>query len=298
MSTYTKRRHNPQGQYNFAEIRDNIYTHSQHAVVPGRRADRADQPFPNKPVSHRRPNNPKSQDSLDLNDFGKIAVTKQPRGPLSTQDHHSYGTEITVSHHPRKDSHRLPSGELQMSRAIHEKQLMLQKKLWRVEEKVRQKIHRASDDAAESDDYIRGQAEMQRRREPMRSREVMIQDRRQEDVKQHMRRSEQADLSLTASTGVGLQLLPCRICNRKFASERLEKHVLICEKGKHSHRQVFNSFVNRTKGSDLGEYLKTHSRSKTPEVLKKKKQIQNKANTRNPQGGGLPAQTLQPKRFK
>ncbi len=421
MSTYTRRRHSPQGQYNIAgKRRDNVCTQAQHGVVPSRRANGVDQPFPNKPVSHRRPVNPRTQDSLDLYDFEKIAISKQPRGPLSPQEHHPNGTRETAdSQHPRKDSHRLPSRELQMARAIHAKELMLQEKLWRAEEKIRQKIKRDSVDAAASDDRKseeerhdtrraeRGKARTksrmseQQRREPVRSREMMMQGRRQEDVKQlekrrdqrsedrmrntheeeratwkrrevvrspqsqrnrgkgtqerkkimafggetgvksqdgteeakeaknkgwtrkkkymertckemyssdderdmpqmsqqktshraatenhrragktpsgeprlppvsspsHSSRPEQGELRLTESPGTGLQLLPCRLCNRTYASERLEKHVQICKKVKQSHRQVFNSYINRTKGSAIEEFWKTHSRAKTPEV--------------------------------
>ncbi|XP_035529430.1 uncharacterized protein LOC118336803 [Morone saxatilis] len=445
----------------------NVYTQAQHGV---RRADGLDQPFPNKPVSHRRPLNTKTQDSLDLNDFEKIHITKQPKGSLSPQERHSNG-ETTASQYPRKDPLRLPRGELQMAKAIYAKELMLQEKLWRVEEKIRQKIQtdRADDQKSEEERHSRGQAptktrmsELQRR-EPVRNRETIKQERRQEDVKQLRKRQdqrnedrkrntreeegvrlarrdtevaqspqshrkgrkgtdeiivrgeevsgelnesrwenvkertrrkggdeqdygiwggvkaekqmepeknttsmgdkvwtrekkyvertckeiygsddeeylpqtsqqktshraatenhrgegrqqallppvsspsrssrpEQGELDLKDGTYDGLQLLPCRTCNRKFARKRLETHVQICKKVKQSQRQVFNSYVNRTKGSAIEEFLKTHSRSKTPEALKKKdKRQSHKANTRNLHQGQLPAGTTQPKRSK
>ncbi|KAI3367214.1 hypothetical protein L3Q82_008268 [Scortum barcoo] len=296
---------------------------------------------------------------------------RAPRTPpyLGNGEHHSNGIrESTTSRHPRKDSHRVPSGELQMARAIHEKQLMLQEKLRRAEEKIRQKIQRDSTDAAERYDHEseeerhsgkqaeRGKAltktrlSEQQRREPVRSREMTMQGKRQEDVKQlrksqdvrsedrvrntnegeratwkrreivqspqpqrnrtkgtplplvadkgrtrekkyrermckemnnseeeqdmpqmsqqktSHRRPEQAEFELTESPAASLQLLPCKLCNRKFVSERLEKHVQICKKVNQSHRPVFNSYVNRTKGSAIEEFWKTHSRAKTPEV--------------------------------
>lgn len=303
-----------------------------------------------------------------------------------------------------------------MAKAIHAKELILQEKLWRVEEKIRQKIQRDSVDVAAGDDqkseeerHDRGKAQTktrlseQQRREPVRSRDMIMQERRQLDIKQlrkrqdpisedrmrntheeqrarrkiretevaqmqrkerkvtgeitvheqevseelnksrwenvketgvksqsdkvwtrekkyrertskemyssdderdmpqmsqqksshraatenhrgagrklsgepllpplsspsHSSRREEEELRLIDSTDTGLQLLPCRICNRKFASERLEKHGQICKKVKKSHRQVFNSYIHRTKGSANEEFLKTHSRAKTPEV--------------------------------
>ncbi|XP_037602393.1 zinc finger C2HC domain-containing protein 1C [Sebastes umbrosus] len=264
-----------------------------------------------------------------------------------------------------------------MARAIHAKQLILQEKLWSVEEKIRQKIRRdaAAGDVQKSEEqrHDRGRAERgntqtksrpseQQRREPVRGREMMMQERGQEDVKQlrktqdqrnedsmrntheeerargkrreievaqsqrkghkgthritvpqkevsgelYKSRPELRELRQETSTDAGLQLLPCTVCNRKFTSERLDKHVQICTKFKQSHRPVFNSYVSRTKGSAIEQFWKTHSRSKSPEVgqyhqvyikvLKKKNQRQNhNVNTRNLHEGRLPAGTSQPK---
>lgn len=390
MSTYTRRSQSSQGQRNITGKRHGN-TQAQHGVASGGRADKVDWPFPNKPVSHRRPLNSRTQDSLDLYDFEKLTFTKQRRGPLSPQEDHSNGIrQTTECQHPREDSHRLPRIELQLAKEIQAKELILQEKLWKVGEKIRQKIQRDSVDTPEEGRLNRGRAETktrlyeQQRREPMRGREMMMQERRQEDVKQlrtkqdqrnegrmrntheeeratwkrreieiaqspqlqrkefkatheitfrgqevsgelnklrtekyrertckelygsdderdvpqmsqqktsrrvatenhrgagrklsgepllppvlHSGRPEQGKLRVTDNTDSGPQLLPCRICNRKFASQRLEVHVQICKKVKQSHRQVFNSYVNRTKGSAVEEFWKTHSRSKTPEV--------------------------------
>ncbi|XP_039992791.1 golgin subfamily A member 6-like protein 1 isoform X2 [Xiphias gladius] len=470
MSTYTRRRIGPQGQDNIAGQRQgNVYTQAQHGVVPGWRADGVDPPFPNKPVSHRRPLNPRTQDSLDLYDFEKITITKQPRGSFLPREHHLNGIrETSGPQHQRKDSHRLPCGELQMARAIHAKELILQEKLWKVEEKIRQKIQRDSVEAAAGNDEMKseegrhdkGRGETRKaqtktrlseqpRREAVRSTEMSMQEGRPEDVKQlrrnqnqrnedrmkytheeegggwkrreikvaectqskrkgnkgthnitvnkqkvsgepnksrwgsvkeharktgdekdhhiwgeagmrpqdgiekakereqnntstgnrggtrekkyrertwkdlhcsydeqdmpqisqqktahrlpkenhrgaerkisvesslppvsipsHSSRLQKGELGLMDSTDASFQLLPCRICNRKFASER-------------------------TKGSAIEEFWKTHSRSKTPETLQKKNQRQNhKAKTKNVQRvqqGRLPAGISQPKRSK
>ncbi|XP_070698501.1 golgin subfamily A member 6-like protein 26 [Pempheris klunzingeri] len=363
--------------------------------------------------------------------------------------------ETTTSQDPRKDSHRLPRGELQMAKAIHAKELLLQEKLWRVEEKIRQKIQKDGDQKSEEERHGRGQAEggkaqtktrlsEQQRREPVRSRDMIPQGRRQVDVKQLGKRQDQRNEDRTRSTheeeshiwkgremevaqqqrkghkvphkltgneqkmneelnksrwenvkehtrrkggdekdngtwgkagvkshddkgwttekkykertseetdgshsqqdmlqmsqeksshcaatennrGAGrklsgepllpplsilshpsrpepeelitehidtsLQLILCRICNRKFSSDRLQKHSQICKKVKQSHRQAYNSYVHRTKGSANEEFLKTHSRARTPEVLKKKNPRQNqKANTRNLHDGKIPAE--------
>lgn len=459
MSIYTKRRCSPQGQYNIAGQRHgNVCSQAQHGDVPGRRSDGVDWPFPSKPVSHRRPLNPRTQDSLDLYDFEKIAISKQTRGPLPPQEHNSIGIRgIPGSHHLRKDSLAPHGGEMQMARAIHAKELMLQEKLWRAEEKIRQKLQRDSVGTAAGDDqkrgeesHNRGQAERekahrktrlseQHRREPVKHREDLMQEIQEDDkqlrkkqsqrdedrmrntheeergrwkkremefaerpqwkmkgnkgtqdiavnkqkvseelnklrwqnvkedpkmqgnekyncicgeagvrpqdgikktkvrelneasigsigltrenkyrekafkqmygsdneqdmlqMSQHKTayrqatenhrgaegkifeestlppvsnpsyssRPQQGELGLMDSTGASFHLLPCRICNRKFASGRLEKHVKICKKVNQSHRQVFNSYINRTKGSAIEEFWKTHSRSKTPEVRK------------------------------
>ncbi|KAM6917416.1 uncharacterized protein zc2hc1c [Lycodopsis pacificus] len=240
---------------------------------------------------------------------------------------------------PRNDSGgRQPSGELQMARAIHAKELVLQEKLWRVEEKIRQKIQRDTaaldDQKSEEQRHNRGQAERgnyqresrlseQQRREPVRRREVKVQESREEDVKQHMKTQDQEerargerreieshkkghkathqitvpeqevsgelnkprrpDPRQEESTDTRHQLLLCKVCNRTFAGERLQKHVQICEKFKQTKRAVFNTYLQRTKGSALEEFLKTNSGG--PEVLKKNNQRQNQGHTRNLQKG-------------
>ncbi|XP_076604249.1 uncharacterized protein LOC143331355 [Chaetodon auriga] len=107
----------------------------------------------------------------------------------------------------------------------------------------------------------------------------------------HSSRPEQGEDRPIGNTYDGLQLLPCTICNRKFVSKRLEVHVQICTKVKQSHRRVFNSYINRIKGTKAEEYWKTHSRPKTPE----KKKLNQKANTRNLHEGQRSAGTSQPR---
>lgn len=79
-------------------------------------------------------------------------------------------------------------------------------------------------------------------------------------------RPPQRELGLVDTDTDSFHLLLCKICNRKFASGRLEKHVQICKKVNQSHRKVFNSYISRTKGSAIEEFWKTHSSSKSPEV--------------------------------
>lgn len=391
MSTNIRRRRNPQAQNNIAEQRHgNGHSHSRRDVLPNKKAAALDQPFPTKPVSHKRPL--RAQVPLDVSDPDKPT---QRRGNLLSQELHSNGTG---SRHLRRDT--LPSGELWMARAIHAKELMLQEKLWKAEEKIRQKIQWDAADVAADDDqkyremrHNRGQAERgkvptkgriseQQRSEPVRSRDMLMQERRQDDFKQpgkkldqmtknrernevhqvqvaetpmskekgtkekfdilrkeqevsgemklrwknvkehtrkkqedkktysfyeetkyskqdkaymgdtgqtenqrssqvklpedsalplisspsHSSRWQQEELTLMDSTDISPLLLPCKVCNRTFASERLEKHVQICKKTAQSHRPVFNSYTSRTKGSMLEEFYKTRTRSETPEV--------------------------------
>lgn len=403
MSTSTRRGQSLQGQTNNTGKKHGVVNNkAQQVAAPGRRAGEVDLPFPNKPVTIR-PHNPRTLASH---------LTKEPR----TKEHRSSGTrETAASQHPRRYFHRQSKLELHIDKEIHAKKLLLQEKLWRLEETVTQKIQKDSVKAAAGDNQMR--------REPVRGSSMMKQEKRHEDVKQlrerqedqrdddrmrnthagemarwkkretevshspHSQRKgqrgtheitvhgqdmsgepiksrwenvkertrgnggdgkdngmwgetvvkakerdktrdqkyrdrtwkdmygsddeqdklqmsqqkishrtatenrrgagrnqsgeprlppvsgpshsdgpEQGELTLTESTDVGSQRLPCKICNRKFASERLEVHVKICKKHKQSHRQVFNSYNNRTKGSTLEEFLKFHSVSTTPEV--------------------------------
>uniref|UniRef100_A0A1A7WQC7 Zinc finger, C2HC-type containing 1C n=1 Tax=Iconisemion striatum TaxID=60296 RepID=A0A1A7WQC7_9TELE len=90
-------------------------------------------------------------------------------------------------------------------------------------------------------------------------------------LSQHSSVQHQVEPELSDAAASSFQQLPCNLCNRMFRSERLEKHIQICAKVNLKQRQIFNSSTQRSKGSQLEEYLKTHVRIKTPEVLKKKK---------------------------
>ncbi|CAN9502191.1 unnamed protein product [Ophioblennius macclurei] len=91
---------------------------------------------------------------------------------------------------------------------------------------------------------------------------------------------------------ISLEILPCKICNRKFVRERLETHVRICKKVKQARRPVYNSYAHRTKGSSAEEFFKTHTRSKTPEIIKKK--YQGRKETSKQHQDRPPAATTQP----
>ncbi|MEE6494218.1 hypothetical protein FKM82_017057, partial [Ascaphus truei] len=63
-----------------------------------------------------------------------------------------------------------------------------------------------------------------------------------------------------AAEGQGAELVQCRVCQRQFASQRLEKHTQVCKKMQSSRRKVFDSSKARAKGTDLEQYLYTKGR--------------------------------------
>lgn len=269
----------------------------KHGTSLTKERDTVDKLFPNKPVFHKRLANPTSyvQGSIQINNT----------------------------------SSRPPARELHMNRVIQEKQLMLQKKLWKVEDALRQK--NLQDNVGIKD----GQANMKhknyellvenvestnpRHKTELTGNEMLYQGGekncqqnkfRQDTVKMHneettqdkkptennamemwkeesrktnvniektgpkvqqktrprlttrdMERvvpekpvqpqcSQTLKLELANNTDKNDQRLPCKICNRKFNCDRLEKHERICEKVKNSGRPVFNSHMQRTKGKN------------------------------------------------
>lgn len=365
MSTYTKRSHKPEDQSKIAEKRqDNAFSRTQQGAVSDGIAATVDCPFPNKPVCHMKVLNSRTQDVLEPHDFNKLNISKQPGGGSSTQEDNPSGIgQTSGGPNPRETSRRHSTKELQMAKEIQVQEQILQEKLWRVGEKIRQKILREIADTAEEDLPNTGQTKTglyeQQSREPARGRDRMVHERRQGEAK-HLRkkqdqrneeiirntheeervrwksaekeaaqpqrkeykatreskemygidgeedtlrlsqqrascsaatenhkgagskqpkesqlppafshrsgRSEQEEHRVPDNVDTGFQLLPCRFCDRKFASQRLEVHARVCKKLKQSHRQVFNSYFHRTKGSAVEEFWKNHSRTRTPEV--------------------------------
>ncbi|XP_062325558.1 zinc finger C2HC domain-containing protein 1C [Osmerus eperlanus] len=92
-------------------------------------------------------------------------------------------------------------------------------------------------------------------------------------------------------------LIACKICQRNFLAERLEKHHQVCEKMQKSNRQVYDSFKHRAKGTELEEFMKTNTRSKTPELKKNNWRVKHAQLLRNMQhahgGSTQPAPSIQ-----
>ncbi|XP_073682723.1 uncharacterized protein zc2hc1c [Garra rufa] len=84
---------------------------------------------------------------------------------------------------------------------------------------------------------------------------------------QRGKRLQQVELSLEESPDNPHQLVPCNVCHRCFARDRLETHMKVCQK-KRPQRKIFDMSQYRAKGTDLEEFMKTNSRSKTPELKK------------------------------
>lgn len=80
------------------------------------------------------------------------------------------------------------------------------------------------------------------------------------------KRLQQVQLSPESSPDTDVQLVPCKVCNRRFTENRLAKHISICQKTQKPSRRVYDSSQHRAKGTDLEEFMKTNGRSKSPEV--------------------------------
>lgn len=78
-------------------------------------------------------------------------------------------------------------------------------------------------------------------------------------------RLQQVELSPEEDRDAPHALLPCDVCRRRFARDRLETHMRVCEK-KQPQRKIFDMSQYRAKGTELEEFMQINSRSKTPEV--------------------------------
>lgn len=294
-----------------------------------------DQPFPNKPVFHRKPSS-RMQDPLELYGFEKNPISAQRKGPLSSPEDQQ--NEITLkSEYVTDHACSLTDREVQLAKAIHAKKLMLREKLWRTGEKLRrqkiqmdQGLQKAEDDvcsrrqdgktengltepALRRPDCVKqvrikehptqvewiktihkegreGEDVNMKEKEGVEQAEERHQTKASADVdngatqemekeknglpkvedKQleshaHPNRPQQEALGLTENPHTHLTQ-PCRICNRKFSQDRVHKHEQICQKLAQSNRGVFNTQLQRTKGSSLEKFIKSHGWSNTPHV--------------------------------
>ncbi|XP_059375451.1 zinc finger C2HC domain-containing protein 1C [Carassius carassius] len=106
-------------------------------------------------------------------------------------------------------------------------------------------------------------------------------------------RLQQVELSLEEDLDASQQLIPCDVCHRCFARERLETHMRVCEKQR-PRRKIFDMSQYRAKGTDLEEFMKTNSRSRTPELKKNNWRQKHEAfiQTMRQGRGSVPPQSL------
>ncbi|KAJ3200707.1 Zinc finger C2HC domain-containing protein 1C, partial [Clydaea vesicula] len=85
------------------------------------------------------------------------------------------------------------------------------------------------------------------------------QEEKQEDVDEEFKRFSEVALKL-----------PCQICNRTFAAQdRLDKHIIACEKSRAKQRKAFDSTKNRVQGTELEAYVVGNKKKKDEVVVKK-----------------------------
>ena len=65
--------------------------------------------------------------------------------------------------------------------------------------------------------------------------------------------------------GVKLKLVPCKLCGRKFADDRIQKHQAAC-KNAQKKRKVFDPTQMRTGGTDMAKYISKGVHKKDPPV--------------------------------
>ncbi|XP_017546214.1 inner centromere protein isoform X2 [Pygocentrus nattereri] len=116
-------------------------------------------------------------------------------------------------------------------------------------------------------------------------------------LNQNSARLKQFELRPEMDPDANVQLVSCKICQRCFAENRLERHSRICEKQQQSKRKTFDSAQFRAKGTDLEVFMKTNSRCKTPEVKNNWRQkhealIHNLRQARAPAPGRLQPQPV------
>lgn len=63
---------------------------------------------------------------------------------------------------------------------------------------------------------------------------------------------------------VVLDVSPCSICGRNFASERLAKHEKVCEKNSNSKRKVYNTRQHRSEGTEFENYVQSGKHLEEP----------------------------------
>ncbi len=65
---------------------------------------------------------------------------------------------------------------------------------------------------------------------------------------------------------VQISMAQCSICGRKFAADRLQKHMKVCKTASQKKRKVFDPVKMRTEGMEHEKYAKDSQRKPEPKV--------------------------------
>lgn len=68
---------------------------------------------------------------------------------------------------------------------------------------------------------------------------------------------------------ISVDVSPCSICGRKFAVDRLAKHIKICAKSSNSKRKVFDTRKHRSEGTEYEKYVQSGKHLEEPKTKPK-----------------------------
>ena len=74
---------------------------------------------------------------------------------------------------------------------------------------------------------------------------------------------------------VQLNLVMCQVCGRKFADDRLAKHMKICRVTSNKKRKVMDPVKTRTQGTEHEKYVANPARQPEPKVSMEWSIVQN-----------------------
>lgn len=262
------------GEESASDFEDAQSTLTDHSSIPPNLKRLKAKALKQKQLSKQRLNVVnQQQDNEKLTDFQKWQMEHNREREQRLEKHRqkSEMTEVSLSQRERdilqkilEEQSRLDSLQKQRKELEeHEKRQKEEDEKWLVEKRDLEKSLLSPpepQDSKQTKKTVLKKATKARVQQPVREKTMPVQ--KQEDAVQSETIHDNAYSNFYAEqtegmSEVAVDVSPCSICGRKFASDRLAKHEKVCAKAGNSKRKVFDTRKHRSMGTDHEAYVQS-----------------------------------------
>lgn len=272
----------PSGAESLSDYDDALSTITDHSSVPPNLNSLKAKALKQKQLSKQRLNIPnQQQDDGKLTDFQKWQMEQDKEREQRLEKHKQKleKSEVSLSHRERDLLAKIQEEQSRLENLKQQrKELEEQEKRQREEEEkwLQEKqsleqsilpLEHSTQESKQSKKTVGKKVTKARVQEHLKEESPPVQTQEDLDQSETILDNAYSNFYAEQTEGMGevvVDVSPCSICGRKFASDRLAKHEKVCAKATNSKRKVFDTTKHRNKGTDNEEYVQSGKHLEEP----------------------------------